>query len=101
MSNSSAREWLRRKSSVLALYLSRLSIPVRFRILLVPLRRLIAVRQPDNRQRRCAVDLGHIVVIDLLPLVAHAMIIGKQKRHTEGMRRNTGLGHRPVVAREE
>ena len=76
-------------------------VPRRLGILFVPLRRLRAVGHIQHAERYRHVHLRHIVVIQLRPLVADAMIVGIHVRHRKRGRRNARVGKGGIVAAAE
>src|SRR5689334_7850256 len=55
-------------------------VPARGRILLVPLRRNFIGSQTHDSQRHRAIYHCHIVVVNLIPAIAHLVIVGKLVR---------------------
>jgi hypothetical protein len=54
-----------------------------------------------QRQRHQAVDLGHILVINLLPVIADPVIIGIGEGDAERVRGHALIGPRLIVAAAE
>src|ERR1035441_10035096 len=70
-------------------------------IVLVPLWGFGAVRYAVNAQRHRAIHLGHVVVVELGPLVAGAVIVREDVTDRKRGGWNTGVGKGGVVAAGE
>ena len=67
-------------------------ISLRLRIALVPMRRLRIVGNHHHSQRNRAVHPRQVTVVQLVPLIADLVVIGKLEGCQNGSRRNPAVG---------
>ena len=69
-----------------------------FGLRFIPAHRPLAIGHQKHRQRDGAIHFRHVVVVDLLPLVADGVVIGIIERHTQRLGGHAGFGERKIVA---